>query len=158
GMLAAPDTHIGSLMPTTMDERQQLLFDWNNTAVAFSHGDRCLPDLFEQQARLAPDNVAVIFEQQQMNYNQLNWTANQPAHQLKELGVGPDVLVGLFVDRSADMMVALLGVLKAGGAYVPLDPFFPQDRLAYMVEDSGMTVLITQHDLREKLPTRRARI
>ena len=158
GMLAAPDAHTCSLMPTTMDERQQLLVDWNNTAVAFSHGDRCLPDLFEQQARLTPDNVAVIFEQQQMTYNQLNCRANQLAHHLKELGVGPGVLVGLFVDRSADMLVALLGVLKAGGAYVPLDPFFPQDRLAYMVEDSGMTVVITHHDLREKLPTRRARI
>jgi amino acid adenylation domain-containing protein len=158
GMLAAPDTHICSLMPTTMDERQQLLVDWNNTAVAFSQGDRTLPDLFEQQARRTPDDVAVIFEQQQMTYSQLNCRANQLAHHLKELGVGPDVLVGLFVDRSANMLVALLGVLKAGGAYVPLDPIFPQDRLAYMVEDSGMTVLITHHDLREKLPTRRARI
>jgi amino acid adenylation domain-containing protein/non-ribosomal peptide synthase protein (TIGR01720 family) len=158
GMLAVPDTHVCSLTPTNADERQQLLVDSNKTAVAFSQRDRCLHGLVEEQARRTPDKVAVVFEQQQLTYNQLNCRANQIAHHLKELGVGPDTLVGLFVDRSADMVAALLGVLKAGGAYVPLDPFFPQDRLAHMVEDSGMAVLITQHDLQEKLPTQRARI
>jgi amino acid adenylation domain-containing protein/non-ribosomal peptide synthase protein (TIGR01720 family) len=158
GFVAAADAPISSLMPISADEREQLLVHWNNTAVAFSRSGCRVHDLIEDQARHIPDNVALAFNQGQLTYNEMNFRANHLAVHLQELGVGPDVLVGVLVDRSADMVIALLGVLKAGGAYVPLDPFFPQDRLAYMVEDSGMTVLIAHRSLEAKLPSRSVKV
>jgi amino acid adenylation domain-containing protein len=134
-------------------ERQQLIVGCNQTQVDFQ-APAALHELFEQQAQRTPDAVAVEFEGDRLSYRELNERTNQLARHLKSLGVGPETLVGLFHERSLNMMVALLGILKAGGAYVPLDPSFPDDRLSYMVENSGMRVLITQSSLDEVLPAR----
>ena len=110
-----------------------------------------LSEWFEIQAGKSPDDCAVICEGRQLAYGELNRRANQLARHLQGLGVGPNNLVGLMVERSVDMMVALLAILKAGGAYVPLDPSFPQGRLNYMVENSGMRVLVTHRNLDQQL-------
>ncbi|MGK7877798.1 MAG: amino acid adenylation domain-containing protein, partial [Xenococcaceae cyanobacterium] len=113
---------------------------------------------FEEQVEKNPDAVAVVFEKEQLTYQQLNQKANQLAHHLLSLGVGPEVLVGICVERSVEMVVGLLGILKAGGAYVPLDPNYPQERLSYMLADSGVEVLLTQHSLLEFLPSHTAQV
>ncbi|RAM49069.1 MAG: non-ribosomal peptide synthetase [Hapalosiphonaceae cyanobacterium JJU2] len=132
--------------------RHQLLVEWNDTAREYPQ-DKCIHQLFEEQVHRTPDAVAVVFEQQQVTYQQLNEQANQLAHHLQSLGVGPEVLVGICVERSVEMVVGLLGILKAGGAYVPLDPTYPQERLAFMMEDAAVTVLLTQQALVASLPT-----
>jgi amino acid adenylation domain-containing protein len=133
-----------ALLPIlTEAERQQILVDWNDTFVEYP-GESCIHELFEGQAVRTPDRVAVVFEGEELTYGELNHRANQLAHYLRRLGVGPEVLVGILVDRSLEMMVGLLGVLKAGGAYVPLDPSYPLERLAFMVEDAQVSVLLTQ--------------
>jgi len=150
----APDESIARVPLLTHAERRQLLVDWNDTATEFPAGDLCLHHLIEAQASRTPDRVAVVFEDQQLTYGDLNARADRLAHQLTKLNVGPDVRVGLLVERSPEMVVALLGILKAGGAYVPLDPAFPPDRLVHMVEDSGMGVLVTHRDLDGALSVR----
>jgi len=149
-----PDQSIATLPLLTDAERQQVLRDWNDTATEFAAQGLCLHQLIEEQAVRTPERAAVVFEHQTLTYGDLNGRANQLAHQLRGLGVGPDVRVGLLVERSAEMVVGLLGILKAGGAYVPLDPSFPPDRVAYMVEDSGMEVLVTHRDLDRSLAVR----
>ena len=114
--------------------------------------DFCLHHLIEEQAGRTPDRVAVVFEQQTLTYRQLNRRADQIAHHLRGLHVGPDVLVGLFMERSVEMVVGLLGILKAGAAYVPIDPAYPPERIAFMLADAGVSVLITQSSLRARLP------
>lgn len=106
--------------------------------------DTCIHQLFEFQVKLTPEAIAVIFEGKQLTYQELNSQANQLAHYLKTLGVGPEVLVAACVERSLEMVVGLLRILKAGGAYVPLDPHYPQNRLAFMLEHSQTPVLLTQ--------------
>jgi amino acid adenylation domain-containing protein len=113
---------------------------------------RYLDQLFETQVGLSPDAVAVVFEESRLTYRELNWRADRLARQLRALGVGPDVLVALFLERSLDMVVGMLGVLKAGGAYVPLDPILPPRRLAHMLVDAQPLVLLTQGRLQSKLP------
>jgi surfactin family lipopeptide synthetase A len=152
GMVANPDQHLSELPLLTPEEVQQLLVAWNNTAVEQPAKNLCLHQMIAKQAWQNPDQVALIFEEQRLSYRELNQRGNQLAHQLRSLGVGPDVLVGLCVERSVEMVVGLLGILKAGGAYVPLDPAFPQARLAYMIADSGMRVLVTHRELDQKLP------
>ncbi|RMQ48892.1 Pyoverdine sidechain peptide synthetase III, L-Thr-L-Ser component [Pseudomonas cichorii] len=132
-------------------ERQQILQEWNDSAAAYP-SEQCLPALIEAQVRATPEAPALLLGSEQLSYRQLNRRANQLAHKLRELGVGPDVLVGVAVQRSLEQVVGLLAILKAGGAYVPLDPDFPQERLAYMIEDSGLQLLLTQSGLRERLP------
>ena len=100
-----------------------------------------------EQAARDPDAVAVVFEAEQLSYGELNARANRLAHHLRGLGVGPEVVVGLCVERSLDMVVGILGILKAGGAYLPLDPSYPKDRLAYLLNDAGISVLLTQEKL-----------
>ena len=112
----------------------------------------CCTTLFEAQVERTPGAVALEYEGDRLSYGELNQRANQLAHHLQSLGVGPEVLVGLCVERSLEMVVGLLGILKAGGAYVPLDPSFPQARLAYMIADSGMRVLVTHRQLDQSLP------
>lgn len=107
--------------------------------------------LFEEQVERSPDAIAVVFEEKQLTYRELNARANQLARYLQTLGVGPEVLVGICVERSAEMIVSILGILKAGGAYVPLDPAYPQERLAFMLEDAAVTVLLTQSQLAQIL-------
>jgi len=147
-----PDQRVSSLPLLTDVERRRLQIEWNDTAVMFPARDRRVHDLIDEQVERAPNRTAVVFEDEALTYGDLERRANQVAHYLRELGVGPDVLVGLLVERSIDMMVGLLGILKAGGAYVPLDPSFPAARLAHMVEDSGMRVLVTHRDLEGVLP------
>jgi amino acid adenylation domain-containing protein len=146
-IVAAPDTRISEITILADAERNQLLFELNGTAVDFPEKDSALHELIERQVERAPDRVAVEFEGQTLTYRQLNSRANQLAHFLRKQGAGPGVLVGVSMERSLEMVVALLGALKAGAAYVPLDPTYPEDRLAFMVEDSGLKVLLTQQSL-----------
>ena len=124
-------------------EKHQVLVEWNETKRDYPK-DKCIHQLFEEQVKRTPEAVAVVFEDQQLTYRELNSQANQLAHYLKKLGVGPETLVGICVERSLEMIVGLLGILKAGGAYVPLDPGYPKERLAFMLEDARVGVLLTQ--------------
>lgn len=156
GIVANPDQPISEVPLLTEREKHQLLVEWNNTQAEYSH--KCIHQLFEEQVARTPEAVAVVFEQQQLTYQELNSRANQLAHYLRTLGVSADVLVGICIERSLDMMVGLLGILKAGGAYVPLDPSYPPERLAYMLSDSQMTVLVTQKNLVSLLPEHLAKV
>ena len=151
--LAHPDCCISELPLLTDTERKQLLVDWNNTLADYPK-DKYLHDLVQAQAERTPDAAAAEFEEARLSYRELNARANQLAHYLGKLGVGPNVLVGVCMERSLEMLVALLGIMKAGGAYVPLDPSFPQDRLAYMVEDSQMFLLVTHREVDKNLSVR----
>jgi amino acid adenylation domain-containing protein len=137
-------------------DRQRVLVEWNATAMDYPR-DVCVHQLFEQQVAQTPDSVAVTFENQSLTYKALNERANQLARYLRALGVGPEVLVGICVDRSLEMLVAVLGVLKAGGAYIPLDPSYPKDRLAFILEDAGASLLVTEERLRSVVPASTAR-
>jgi len=132
-------------------ERQQLLLEWNQTRAEYPR-DRLVDELFEQQARSTPERVALVFEQQQLTYRELDERADQLARRLRVLGTRPGVLVGLYVERSLDMAVGLLGTLKSGAAYMPLDPAYPAERLAFMVEDARPLVLLTQETLLGRVP------
>nr|MDZ8007541.1 amino acid adenylation domain-containing protein [Nostoc sp. DedSLP05]MDZ8097380.1 amino acid adenylation domain-containing protein [Nostoc sp. DedSLP01] len=151
GIIADPQQKIWQVPLLRAQEKQQLLVEWNDTGVDYPF-DKCIHSLFEQQVQRTPDAVAVVFENQQLTYEQLNTSANQLAHYLQSLGVKPDVLVGICVERSLEMVVGLLGILKAGGAYVPLDPEYPAQRLSFMLEDAAVGVLLTQQSLLDKLP------
>ncbi|MDH0485647.1 MULTISPECIES: non-ribosomal peptide synthetase [unclassified Pseudomonas] len=146
-----PERPLAELPLLGAQERQRTLLDWN-PPVESRAGGLCLQALIEEQVAKAPEAVAVVFEGQSLTYGELNRRANRLAHALRRRGVGPDVLVGIAVERSLEMLVGLLGILKAGGAYVPLDPEYPQDRLAYMLEDSGIRLLLTQTHLLDRLP------
>ncbi len=138
-------------------EIQQLLVDWNDTEIEYATAV-CIHQLIEAQAAERPDDVAVVYEDRQLTYRQLNQRANQLARHLQQLGVGPETIVGVFMDRSIEMMVALVGIHKAGGAYLPLDPAYPQDRIAFMVEDTATPVLLTQQHLAASLPPHQAQV
>lgn len=155
GIVQDPRKRISDLSLLTHEERQQIVEQWNDTQVSYAV-QGFLPDLFEAQAQRSPDAIAVVFDKARLTYQELNQRANHVAHYLRSLGVGPEVLVGMFVERSLEMMVGLLGILKAGGAYVPLDPEFPQARLQFMLENSGVAVLLTQKALEKKLPPNQA--
>ncbi|MFP3373210.1 AMP-binding protein, partial [Pseudomonas sp. SIMBA_068] len=132
-------------------EQQVMVEGWNHTRAAYPN-ERSIHSLIEAQVFATPDAPALVFGEQALSYAELNRRANQLAHKLRELGVGPDALVGIAMERSLEMVIGLLGIVKAGGAYVPLDPEYPQDRLAYMFEDSGIGLLLTQSHLRDNLP------
>ena len=140
----------------TKAESHQLLFEWNN--IADYPSNKCIHQLFESQVEQTPDNVAVNFESKQLTYRELNQRANKIAHYLQTLNVGPEVMVGICLERSLELVIGLLGILKAGGSYVPLDPAYPQERLAYMIEDSQIPVLLTQQNLLEGLPECKAHV
>src|SRR5262249_1559140 len=114
--------------------------------------DLCVHQLFEEQVQRAPDAVALVFEDQMLTYDTLNRRANQLAHHLRTLGVDPEVLVGICMERSIEMIIGILGVLKAVGAYVPLDPSYPGERLAFMIENAQVTLLLTQEHLCAQVP------
>jgi amino acid adenylation domain-containing protein len=141
-----PEQRVCALPLLTEYERKQIVVDWNDTET-FRAAPRCIPELFEYQVDLTPERIAVRFEEKELTYGELNLRANQLAHYLKKRGVGPEVLVGICVKRSLEMVVGLLGILKAGGAYVPLDPEYPTDRLDFMLKDSGATLLLTQQSI-----------
>jgi len=145
-MAALPQIRLGELPMLTPEEQRQLLTEFNNTAAEYPR-DVCAYQLFERQAARKPDAQAVVFENERLSYAELNRQANQLARRLRKMGVSPDTLVGIHMDRSTTMALAVLAVHKAGGAYVPLDPGFPRERLEFMVRDSGLSVLLTQRQL-----------
>ncbi|BAY08030.1 non-ribosomal peptide synthetase [Calothrix sp. NIES-2098] len=151
GIVANPDEKVTDLPLLTTAERQQLLVEWNQTQAEYPDW-ACIHQLFTAQVEREPDSVAAIFANQQITYRELNARANQLAHHLQTLGVEPDVLVGICVERSLEMLVALLAILKAGGAYVPLDTAYPQQRLSLMLADSQVKVLLTQENLLATFP------
>lgn len=155
---ANPGQSISELAMLPDSERRQLLVDWNNTAAEIPGKNLCVHQLIEQQAARTPDQVALVFDQQEVTYGELNFRANQVAQHLAGLGVKPDVLVGLYVQRSIDTVVGMLGILKAGGAYVPIDPSYPSARIALVIEDSHLGFLLTTEQLRSGLPASPARI
>ena len=144
----APATAVRRLNVLTAAERERVVYEWNRTEAEYP-GDKCVHELFEEQVRQTPEAVAVVFEEDSLSYAELNRRANRLGHYLRELGVKPDARVAICVERSLEMVVGLMGVLKAGGAYVPLDPGYPQERLRYMLQDSGSVALLTQGHLKE---------
>jgi amino acid adenylation domain-containing protein len=178
GIVANPAQAIATLPLLTEAERHQLLVEWNNTASDYPK-DKTIHQLFEEQVERTPDAVAVVMAGEQgletrdqrlsavespvpslqsLTYAELNARANQLAHHLRSLGVAPDVLVGICVERSIEMVVGFLGILKAGGAYVPLDPTYPLERLAFMLQDTAVSVLLTQSHLLDRLPGTTAQV
>ncbi|MDZ7375436.1 MAG: amino acid adenylation domain-containing protein, partial [candidate division KSB1 bacterium] len=147
-----PDQKIVQLPLVTEAELQQLLHDWNRTDRAFPE-DRCLHQLFEAQVARDPEAIAVTFKNDQLSYGQLNQRANHLAHYLQSLGVGVESRVGICLERSAETIVAILAVLKAGGGYVPIDPRYPAERLAFLIQDAQLAVLITQQHILPQLHT-----
>jgi amino acid adenylation domain-containing protein len=148
---ANPDERLSAFPLLTEAERQQLLVEWNDTKRDYP-SDECIPGLFEAQVERTPDAIAVVFEDKRLTYRELNERANQLAHYLRQVGVKSEILVGLCVERSLEMVVGLIAVLKAGGAYVPLDPEYPKARLAHMLSQTGLKLLLTQERLLETLP------
>lgn len=147
---------IAQLPLLSHQEREQLLVAWNNTAADYPK--LTLSQLFEAQVARTPTTTALIYEDQQLTYAELNKRANNVAHFLRTLKIGPEVVVGICMERSVEMVVAVLGVLKAGGAYLPLDPVYPSERIAYMLEDANVGVLLTQRELIAQLPRHKARV
>jgi non-ribosomal peptide synthetase component F len=126
-----------SAIPLNEREYQPLVIDFNKSAVAYP-ADKTIVDLFEAQAGKGPNQTALVFEEQRLTYSEIDCRASELAHHLKELCVGPDVLVGLFVEHSAEMIVGLLGIMKTGGAYVPMETAFPQERIAFKLADANV--------------------
>jgi amino acid adenylation domain-containing protein len=152
-MVADPAGRHDRFFPLAGAERRRVLEEWNRTEVGHP-ADRCVHQLFEDQAERTPAAVALASGGRELTYGELNERANRLAHRLVGMGVGPEVRVGLFLERNPEMVVSVLAVLKAGGAYVPLDPAYPAERLAFMLGDSGAAVLLTQEKLRGTLPAR----
>ena len=150
GIVKNPQQKVGELPLLTDPEKQQILVEWNQTQVPYQD-HQCIHQLFEEQVAKNPDAVAVIYEQECLTYQQLNQKANQLAHYLQSLGIKTEELVGVCVERSPLIIIGILGILKAGAAYLPLDPSYPPNRLIYMVEDSGVSVVLTQEKLANTL-------
>jgi amino acid adenylation domain-containing protein len=155
GMVEEPHSRLANLPILTAAESHQLLVEWNQTRVEYAQ-DTSVHELFETQVERTPDAIAVSFEGEHLTYQALNQQANQLANHLQKLGVGPETLVGVYMERSLEMVIALLGILKAGGAYVPFDPEYPVDRVSFMLEDTQVLVLLTQERLVSQLPKHRA--
>jgi amino acid adenylation domain-containing protein len=147
-----PETEVQAIGILPEMEQEQVLREWNHTQAQYP-ARSCVHELFEAQTQRTPDAIATVFADVRLTYKELNRRANQLAHHLRALGVGPDARVAICLERSCEMIVALLGVLKAGGAYVPLDPGYPLERLQYMVEDSAPVVVLTDRELRLPLPS-----
>lgn len=152
-----PQQRLEQVQLLTPAEKQQLLVEWNQTTAEYSH-ELCVHDLFARQVEHVPENTAVIFENQHLTYRQLDQRATQLAHYLQSRGVGPDMLVGIYMERSLEMIIAMIGILKAGGAYVPLDPDYPPERLSFLLADTRTPILLTQAHLRTFLPSANAKI
>lgn len=151
GIVTNPDQPLGQLCLLTPAEKQQILVDWNDTSVPlpsphFAH------ELFAEWVAKTPNAPALIYGQQQWHYRELNNRANQLAHFLQAHGIGPESKVGIFIDRSPEMVLAVLAVFKAGGAYVPLDPAYPAHRLSYMLDDANMALVLTTGKMGDRLP------
>ncbi|MEG4574238.1 amino acid adenylation domain-containing protein [Microcoleus sp. N3A4] len=157
GIVANPEQRLSDLPLLTAIEQHKLLVEWNQTEQDYSQ-NLCIHQVFEEQVEQTPNAVAVIFKEEQLTYRELNARANRLARHLQTLGVGPEVLVGICMERSLEMIVGLLGILKAGGAYVPIDPAYPSERIAYMLDDSQLPVLLTQQKLVASFPEHQARV
>ena len=157
GIIAAPITRVSDLPLLNEAERKQLLTQWNETTTNYP-SDRCLHELFEEQVRRHPEAIAVVFEDERLTYDELNRRANQLAHHLCRLGVGPEVRVGLCAGRSLALVVGVLGVLKAGGVYVPLEAEYPVTRLGFVIEDAQVQVLLTEARFINQLREHSARV
>ncbi|GJL56924.1 MAG: hypothetical protein NPIRA02_40560 [Nitrospirales bacterium] len=158
GIVENPDACIESLPLLSEDESAQLLKDWNKTDRVWGEGAQSVVELFEAQASRTPEREAVVFGEERMTYAELNTRADRVAQELRALGVGPEVFVGLCFERSVEMVVGVLAVWKAGGAYVPIDPSYPKERTAFILEDAQPTVLLTQQMLLHALPPSQARV
>jgi Non-ribosomal peptide synthetase modules and related proteins len=150
-VVVQPEQRLAELPLLSEAERRQVVVEWNATQSEYPQ-ERCIHQLFEAQVEQTPAAIAVVFENEQLTYWELNRRANQLAHYLRQLGVGPEVLVSIFMERSLEMVIGLYGILKAGGAYVPIDPEYPAERITFMVQDSQAPVLLTQQQLVERLP------
>ncbi len=157
GAAASPDRPVAELPLITEEERRRLITEWNSTQAEYEKS-RCIHELIETQAARTPDAVAVVFRDQSLTYRELVSRATELSLELRGLGVGPEVMVGICAERSIEMVVGLLAILKAGGAYVPMDPLYPQERLAMMLEDTRATVLLTQQKLVTSLPPHQASV
>jgi amino acid adenylation domain-containing protein len=157
GIVIDPDRRVSDLPLLTAPELRQVLVEWNDTARQFP-ADLRVDELFEAQVERTPDAVALVFGDQHLTYRELNRRANQVARYLRGPGVGPEVIVGVCLNRSLEMVVALLGVLKAGGAYLPLDPTLPGERLAFMVQDARVPVIVTEQQLATRIAAHDARV
>ena len=156
GIAANPQRRISDLSLLSKVEKHQLQVEWNATNTSYPQ-DLCLHQLFDIQAEKTPDAIALEFGEDSLSYRELSCRSNQLAHYLRSEGIGPDVLVGICMERSIDMVIGTLGILKAGGAYVPLDPSYPQERLAYMLEESATPVLLTQKQLLARMPNQKGK-
>lgn len=152
-----PEAAIIDLNTLGESDHQKLLIDFNNTKIEFPQ-DKCIHQLFAEQVERTPKNIAIEFNNEHLTYAQLNAKSNQLAHQLQKLGVKPEVLVGICVERSLDMLIGILGILKAGGAYIPFDPTYPQERLGFMLEDAQIPILLTQQRLVDKFVEHNTRL
>ncbi|MDZ7400721.1 MAG: condensation domain-containing protein, partial [candidate division KSB1 bacterium] len=157
GIVKNPDQSIDELPLMTAEEERKVVVEWNQTQRDYP-SDRCVHQLFEAQVARTPDATAAIFGEQQISYRELNERANQLAHYLMKLGVKPDDFVAIIMERSLDMIVATLGILKAGAVYVPLDTAYPKPRMAFMLEDTQVPVILTQRQLKNNLPDYQAHI
>ena len=158
GMNAEAEAHPALAIPyVTAEESRQLLYEWNPRPV-HKIVNECVHERFQQQVEKTPDAVALTFEQQTLRYRELDLRANRLAHELVSYGVGPDVLVGMCVERSVEMVVGILAILKAGGGYVPIDPAYPADRIAFILEDAQVPVLLTQASLKGSMPSIAGRV
>ena len=157
GVVANPEQRLSDLPLLTDKERHLMLVEWNNTQMDYPK-DLCIHQVFESQVEQTPDAVAVTFEGKRLSYRELNQQANQLAHYLQALGVGPETIVGICVERSLEMVVGTLGILKAGGAHVPLDPTYPKERLAFMLGDAQPSVLVAQKWVLDALPEHGAKM
>jgi len=156
GMVADPQRQLAELPLLTAQERHQLLVEWNDTQG--SYPEQCFHELFQAQAEKTPDAIALAFENRQITYRELNQHANQLARSLQSLGAEPETLVGVYMARSPEMVIALLGILKAGGAYLPLDPTYPQKRISFILRDAKPPLVLTQQHLISQLPEHRCQL
>ncbi|MCP4927635.1 MAG: amino acid adenylation domain-containing protein [Gammaproteobacteria bacterium] len=156
-IVANPEAQLADFPLLTSTEQAQLLHEWNATNTDFP-ADKTLINLFEVQVTRTPDAIALVFQDEALSYRELNTSINQLAHHLRKTGIGPESLVGVFMERSFEMVIALYGILKAGGAYVPLDPEYPSQRLKHMLEDAGIELLLSQTHLAKQLPDHNAQV
>ena len=157
GIVANPDQKVDRLPLITPTEKDRLLHEWNNTQIGYPN-DLCIHELFEAQVTKTPHAVAVKFNDRELTYAELNQKANRLAHYLQTLGVKPNTLVGICLERSFEMIIGLLAILKIGGAYVPFDSAYPTERLSFMLDDTQLSILLSQEHLLAKLPTHQAKV
>jgi len=151
GIVADPDRRVSEIPLITEEERRRILIEWNSTASSYPR-EKSIGEVFESQAAKTPDAVALALGKERLTYGELNVRGNRLARLLRDRGVGPEVPVGVFLERSLDMIVGILAILKAGGAYVPLDSSYPRERLAFLIRDTRMPLLLTKKALANKLP------